>query len=139
MQPNGVYPPAWEIAGEGRDFRLSNILEPLEQHKNDLVVISNLENSGVRGHVQMTCAFLTGLQLQNGRCGISLDQLVAAKDRRPDAAAVDRARNRAASSGERQHQPHCLCQHVLVELADDAAESRDQSARGVRSLVSPSQ
>jgi hypothetical protein len=79
IQPNGVFPPAWEIAGEGRDFRLSNILQPLEQHKQDLVVISNLDNAGVRGHVQMTCAFLTGTQLQNGRNGISLDQLVAQK------------------------------------------------------------
>src|SRR2546423_4231552 len=79
VQPNGVYPPAWQIAGEGRDYRLSNILEPLEEHKKDLIVISNLENSGVRGHVQMTCAFLTGMQLQNGRCGTSLDQLVAQK------------------------------------------------------------
>jgi hypothetical protein len=79
VQPNGVYPPAWEIAGEGRDYRLSNILQPLEQHKKDLVVISNLDNAGVRGHVQMTCAFLTGVQLQNGRCGTSLDQFVAQK------------------------------------------------------------
>jgi hypothetical protein len=79
VQPNGVYPPAWDIAGEGRDFRLSNILEPLEKHKQDLVVISNLDNVGVRGHVQMTCAFLTGTPLQNGRCGTSLDQLVAQK------------------------------------------------------------
>jgi hypothetical protein len=79
IQPNGVYPPAWEIAGEGRDYRLSNILAPLEEHKKDLIVISNLDNAGVRGHVQMTSAFLTGVQLQNGRCGISLDQLVAQK------------------------------------------------------------
>ena len=50
IQPNGVFPPAWEISGEGRDFRLSNILEPLEKHKQDLVVISNLDNVGVRGH-----------------------------------------------------------------------------------------
>jgi len=79
IQPNGVYPPAWQITGEGRDYRLSNILEPLEQHKKDLIVISNLDNAGVRAHVQMTCAFLTGVQLQNGRCGVSLDQLVAQK------------------------------------------------------------
>lgn len=79
VQPNGVYPPAWEISGEGRDFRLSNILEPLERHKQDLIVISNLENAGVRGHVQMTCAFLTGVPLQGGRCGVSLDQMVARK------------------------------------------------------------
>jgi uncharacterized protein DUF1552 len=79
VQPNGVYPPAWEISGEGRDFRLTNILQRLEKHKQDLIVISNLDNAGVRGHVQMTCAFLTGVQLQNGRCGVSLDQMVAQK------------------------------------------------------------
>lgn len=77
IQPNGVFPPAWEVAGTGSDFQLANILAPLEKHKRDLLILSHLDNVGVRGHVQMTCAFLTGVPLQNGTCGVSLDQLIA--------------------------------------------------------------
>ena len=29
FQPNGVLPAAWQVQGEGRDYRLSPILEPL--------------------------------------------------------------------------------------------------------------
>ena len=78
-RPLHVDPLVMDPPGEGRDYRLANILEPLEKHKQDLIVISNLDNAGVRGHVQMTCAFLTGVQLQNGRCAQSLDQMVARK------------------------------------------------------------
>jgi hypothetical protein len=77
VQPNGVFPPAWEVSGTGRDFTLANILAPIERFKQDLVVVSNLDNVGAKGHVQMTCAFLTGVPLRDGRCGESLDQMVA--------------------------------------------------------------
>src|SRR4051794_10546717 len=58
FQPNGVFPAAWEVSGLGRDFQLANILAPLSAYRDDLVVVSNLDDTGARGHVQMTCAFL---------------------------------------------------------------------------------
>ena len=76
FQPNGVYPEAWDVKGEGSDFQLSPILAPLKDLKKHITVISGLDNTG-RGHVQMTGAFLTGLPITNGRNAMSLDQMVA--------------------------------------------------------------
>ncbi len=79
VQPNGVYPAAWDVTGTGRDFALSPILEPLRALKDDLIVVSNLDNIGASGHVQMTSAFLSGVPVKNQVGGLSLDQMVARK------------------------------------------------------------
>ena len=44
-----------------------------------MVVVSNLDNVGATGHVQMTSAFLSGVPVKNQVGGVSLDQLVARK------------------------------------------------------------
>jgi hypothetical protein len=77
VQPNGVYPAAWDVSGTGRDFALSPILAPLKDLKDDVVVVSNLDNVGATGHVQMTSAFLSGVPVRNQTGGVSLDQVVA--------------------------------------------------------------
>ena len=76
FQPNGVFPKAWNVKGEGRDFALSPILEPLAEFKNDMVVLSGIDSCG-KGHVKLTGAFLTGTSIENGVNGISLDQVIA--------------------------------------------------------------
>lgn len=76
FQPNGVYPKAWDVSGTGSAFELSPILSPLAKVKNDITVISGLDNLG-QGHVQLTGSFLTGMQITAKRNGISLDQQVA--------------------------------------------------------------
>ena len=84
FHPNGVYPPNWNPEGEGRDYKLSRILEPLADVRDDVSVISNLA-TGAKGHVAATSSFLTGTPLHKkaaGRIntpsmGTSLDQLVA--------------------------------------------------------------
>ena len=86
FHPNGVYPPAWNTEGEGADYKLSRILEPLAPVKDDVSVLANI-STGVKGHVQATSAFLTGTPLHkkaSGRIntpsmGASLDQFVAKK------------------------------------------------------------
>ena len=65
------------MTGTGRDYQFSKILAPLEKLRSEVLVVSNLDNSGSRGHVQMTCSFLTGVPLRKGQSGLSLDQLVA--------------------------------------------------------------
>ncbi len=77
FQPNGVYPKAWDVEGSGREFRLSKILEPLAALRDDIVVISKLDNVGARGHVQMTSSFLTGVGVNGGKNAVSLDIMVA--------------------------------------------------------------
>ena len=76
FQPNGVYPDAWDVSGEGRDFALSPILEPLADFRNDMLVLSGLDSCG-KGHVKLTGAFLTGTAIENGVNGISVDQVIA--------------------------------------------------------------
>jgi hypothetical protein len=79
FQPNGVYPKAWDVTGEGSDFELSPILKPLAPVKDDLVVVSHLDNVGTNGHVQMTGSFLTGVAMNGTRHAQSLDQMMAKK------------------------------------------------------------
>ena len=84
FHPNGVYPPNWDPEGEGRSYKFSRILEPLEPVREDVSVISNL-GTGAQGHVGATSSFLTGTPLHKkaaGRIntpnmGTSLDQFVA--------------------------------------------------------------
>ena len=79
FQPNGVYPKAWDVTGEGSEFTLSTILEPLAPVKDDLLVISHLDNVGTNGHVQMTGSFLTGVAMNGKQHAQSLDQMMAKK------------------------------------------------------------
>ncbi|MDB9741668.1 DUF1552 domain-containing protein [Akkermansiaceae bacterium] len=75
--PNGVYPKAWDVDGTGSDYKLSEILSPLEALKKEFSVISGLNNSAGGDHVVMTSGFLSGRSVREGKGGISLDQLIA--------------------------------------------------------------
>ena len=77
FQPNGVYPKAWDVIGEGTDYEFSPILKPLESMRDDLLVVSGLNNTAGGGHVGMTSAFLSGHAVRNGRSETSLDQKIA--------------------------------------------------------------
>jgi hypothetical protein len=83
--PNGVNTSAWIPEGAGRDFKLSQTLEPLKDLKDEIIVLSNLWNEASKagdGHYVKEAAILTcttikktpGADLANG---ISLDQLAA--------------------------------------------------------------
>ena len=79
FHPNGVYPTAWDVDGVGKDFTFSPILEPLARVRDDITILSNLDNEASGGHVAMTSAFLTGVGVKDNRCAVSLDQLIARK------------------------------------------------------------
>lgn len=93
--PNGTVPASFWPTGSGSDFALSPILEPLEEHKNSLLIVGGLDiRSGNTGpgdpHQRGTGSCLTGRALLEGNfsgdanevagwaAGISLDQHVAA-------------------------------------------------------------
>ena len=76
FQPNGVFPPAWDLAGSSLDGVLPPILRPVAGHRSDLTVLRNLDNTGF-GHVALTTAFLTGVGVKDRRNAISLDQWIA--------------------------------------------------------------
>jgi len=83
---NGVNPGAWTPLGIGSEFTLSEILEPLSPHKNDILVLSELMNRNSiegDGHYVKVAPILcgtaitktTGRDLRSG--GVSVDQLLA--------------------------------------------------------------
>jgi hypothetical protein len=83
--PNGVNTNEWTPEGTGREFKLSSTLDPLQDLKNEIVVLTNLWNEaskGGDGHYVKEAAILTcrtikktpGADLANG---ISMDQVAA--------------------------------------------------------------
>lgn len=89
--PNGIVMKEWTPQARGRDFELTRILKPLEAFRQDLMVLSGLEDhngnalgDGPGDHARAGAAYLTGVHckktagadIQNG---ISADQVAAQK------------------------------------------------------------
>ena len=88
--PNGIIMEQWTPATEGSAFEFSEILKPLETHRDHLLVLSGLDNTGAisrsggsGGHARCAGAFMTGIEpLQTTgssslQLGVSIDQIVA--------------------------------------------------------------
>jgi len=76
--PNGVMPRNWDVQGSGTDYKISPILSPLDKMRDDFSILSGLNNPA-NGHVKMTGAFLTGVNIGKNGAAVSLDQLIAKK------------------------------------------------------------
>jgi hypothetical protein len=88
--PNGMCMQQWTPGAAGKDFALTPILRPLTPYRDNMVVLSGLDNSEADGHPgdgggdhsRSQAAFLTGVHakktegadIQNAR---SMDQIVA--------------------------------------------------------------
>jgi hypothetical protein len=79
FHPNGVYPTAWDVTGVGKAFEFSPILAPLKNLRDEITILTNLDNEASGGHVAMASAFLTGVGVSNNKCATSLDQVIARK------------------------------------------------------------
>lgn len=85
--PNGIHMAAWTPVSSGADYALTPILQPLEELKDDILVVSGLDNLAARpdgpgDHAAGTGSFLTAAHCfktdgANIRNGISLDQRIA--------------------------------------------------------------
>ena len=85
--PVGMHMPSWTPASTGSNYTLSETLKPLENVKEDLLVLTNLRNlpgkaPGGGDHAAGTGAFLTAYQVNKTqgsdiRNSISLDQVYA--------------------------------------------------------------
>jgi hypothetical protein len=83
--PHGATMSKWTPETEGHNFVFSDILKPLEPHRDWITVVSDLTHQLAYGpggatanHNRSAAAFLTGAKAQNGaqpRLGISADQL----------------------------------------------------------------
>ena len=85
--PNGVRADRWTPDGEGARFKLSPILSPLEAHREDILVLTNLCNKATftgDGHYVKTGGWLTGTTITKttgseiSANGVSMDQMAAA-------------------------------------------------------------
>ena len=89
--PNGVNMADWTPCGVGDDFVLPSVLEPLQPHQQDLLVLSGLAHDKARAngdgagdHARASATFLTGCQARKThgvdiRVGVSADQIAATK------------------------------------------------------------
>ena len=89
--PNGVIMDAWTPDKTGRDYPLSESLEPLHKVKDELQVLSGLKHDkaeangdGAGDHARANATFLTGMQARKTsgkdiRIGVSVDQCAAQK------------------------------------------------------------
>ena len=87
--PNGAIPANWWPKGEGADFDLNRTLQPLENVKNRLQILSGLDHvnatpgpDGAGDHARASGTFLTGVRVKKTagadiHAGISIDQVAA--------------------------------------------------------------
>jgi hypothetical protein len=91
--PNGAIPNKWTPKTVGNNFELTPILQPLASFKNDMLVLSGLDNIKAKGiageaggeHPRASAAYLTCVHPYvrtaegeyNRKVGISMDQILA--------------------------------------------------------------
>ncbi|MEO8350433.1 MAG: DUF1552 domain-containing protein [Chthoniobacteraceae bacterium] len=87
--PNGVNMEEWTPKADGADFDLPYVLEPLQAHKDELMVLTGLtqdhgraNGDGAGDHARSAASWLTGAQPLKSegsqiRAGISADQVAA--------------------------------------------------------------
>lgn len=82
--PNGIIQEYWRPASAGPDYAMTDILRPWEPYRDQLLVLSHLNNGdseSVSGHVGGSTLFLTGAEpnksLSEIQSGISVDQVFA--------------------------------------------------------------
>ena len=88
FMPNGVHPAHWTPEKIGSDFKLTRQLLPLENLKNDILVLGELMNKnslfkGADGHYAKSASLLTCMPIKQtigdniSSGGISIDQVIA--------------------------------------------------------------
>jgi hypothetical protein len=89
--PNGIMMRDWQPSGTGKSFEFTRILKPLEPFREDLLVLSGLDEhngnalgDGPGDHARAGAAYLTGVHCTKTegadiRNGISADQVAAAQ------------------------------------------------------------
>lgn len=78
FKPNGVHPPSWNISGGSEfDFRMSPLMKPFEQHKDDVLILDHMGDFGFSSHANSTRRFLSGHHTNTK--APSVDQLIADK------------------------------------------------------------
>jgi len=118
--PNGMAMEYWSPKGEGRDFELSPILEPLAPYRDQMVVLSGIKANWNYIHAGASGSFLTGT-VRGGRneveivADVSMDQILArhfAKE--TQVASLELAIDPPANAGACTGNLSCVYTHTLA-------------------------
>ena len=117
--PNGMAMEYWSPTGEGSNFELSPILEPLAPFRNQMLVLSGLQATWVQAHAGASGSFLTGV-LHGGRnetevvADVSMDQLLAREfGRETQLASLELSLDAPADAGICSAALNCAYTHTL--------------------------
>jgi hypothetical protein len=117
--PNGMAMEYWSPKGEGADFELSPILEPLASFRNQMLVLSGIKANWNYIHAGASGSFLTGTT-RGGRneieiiADVSMDQLLArhfAKE--TQVASIELSMDAPANAGACTGILSCVYTHTL--------------------------
>jgi hypothetical protein len=135
--PNGMAMEYWTPKGEGADFELSPILEPLAPFRDQMLVISGLKANWNYIHAGASGSFLTGTT-RGGRneveiiADVSMDQLLArqfAKD--TQVASLELAIDAPANAGACTGNLSCVYTHTLSWRSPTQALPMEYNPRAV--------
>ena len=117
--PNGMAMQYWSPQGEGSDFALSTILEPLAPFRNQMLVLSGIKASWNYIHAGASGSFLTGTT-RGGRneveiiADVSMDQLLARHfEKDTQVASLELAMDPPANAGACTGNLSCVYTHTL--------------------------
>ena len=117
--PNGMAMEYWSPRGEGSDFQLSPILEPLAPFRDQMLVLSGLRATWNQIHAGASGSFLTGIP-QGGRteteifADVSMDQLLAREfGRDTQVASLELSMDASANAGACSSNLSCVYTHTL--------------------------
>ena len=117
--PNGMAMEYWSVKGEGTDFELSPILQPLAPYKKQLLVLSGLKANWNYIHAGASGSFLTGTP-RGGRteveiiADVSMDQLLARQfARETQVASLELAMDPPNNAGACTGNLSCVYTHTL--------------------------
>ncbi len=117
--PNGMAMQYWSPKGEGTDFELSPVMEPLAPFRDQMLVLSGIRATWVQIHAGASGSFLTGIP-QGGRteteivADVSMDQLLAREfGRQTQVASLELSMDASANAGACSSNLSCVYTHTL--------------------------
>lgn len=117
--PNGMAMPFWTPRGEGRNFELSPILEPLAAYRDQMLLLSGISANWVQIHAGASGSFLTGVS-RGGRteveivADVSMDQLLAREfGKETQLASLELSMDAPANAGACSSNLSCVYTHTL--------------------------
>jgi len=126
MFPLGAWMPSWMPTGQGPDYTMTPCLQPLAEHRKDMIVFGglacdkgNANGDGAGDHARASAAFLTGAQPRktagaNIQVGISADQVGASRlGDRTRFRSIELAIDRFRGAGNCDSGYSCVYEHTL--------------------------